>query len=254
MKLIYLQWVILSLVLSAPSAQAIDLDGYAELLDQHTYAVDDTAMRRIDYEALRRSADWERLIRSLETTRLDQLTTQRDELAFWINAYNILAIDLVRRSAPVESIRDLGSFFRPVWDREAGTIDGRSYSLGEIEHEILRPLGDPRIHAAIVCASTSCPSLRAEPYHASRLDEQLDEAVRTFLASSSKGLRVDQQRNTVRLSRIFDWFEEDFEPRGGVIDFVQHYAPEPSRQWLAGRRDVLHLEYFEYDWRLNGLK
>ena len=74
-----------------------------------------------------------------------------------------------------------------------------------------------------------------------------------FWRAPRRDFRVDQQRNTVRLSRIFDWFEEDFEPRGGVIDFVQHYTPESSREWLAGQRDALHLEYFEYDWRLNGL-
>ena len=147
-------------VLAQP-ARAIDLDAYADLLDRHTYQVEHTARTHVDYEALRNSADWEELVYSLKRSRPDQLTTREEQLAFWINAYNILAIDLVRRNYPVDSIRDIGSFFVPVWDREAGQIGDRSYTLGEIEHEILRPLGDPRIHAAIVCASTSCPGCAA---------------------------------------------------------------------------------------------
>jgi hypothetical protein len=88
----------------------------------------------------------------------------------------------VRRHYPIDSIRSIGSFFSPVWKKTAGEIGGRSYTLYEIEHEILRPMGEPRIHAAIVCASLSCPPLRREPYRAAELEAQLEDNVRRWLA------------------------------------------------------------------------
>ena len=161
MKTIHAGLAILVMFVLAQPARAIDLDAYADLLDRHTYQVEHTARTHVDYEALRNSTDWEGLVHSLKRSRPDQLSTREEQLAFWINAYNILAIDLVRRNYPVDSIRDIGSFFVPVWDREAGQIGDRSYTLGEIEHEILRPLGDPRIHAAIVCARPLAPGCAA---------------------------------------------------------------------------------------------
>ncbi len=253
MKTIHAGLAILVMFVLAQPARAIDLVAYADILDRHTSEVDDTAMTHVDYDALRGSSGWEQLVESLGRSRPDKLATRGEQLAFWINAYNILTIDLVRRNYPVESIRDIGSFFFPVWEREAGTIGGRSYTLNEIEHEILRPLGDPRIHAAIVCASTSCPQLRREPYEANRIDDQLDDAVRAFLSSPEKGFRLEEETSTVRLSRIFDWFADDFDSEGGVLTFVRRYAPGSAMEWLVRNSDEVEVEYLDYDWRLNDL-
>jgi hypothetical protein len=174
-------------------------------------------------------------------------------MAFWINTYNILAIDLVVKSYPVESIKDIGSFFSPVWKRPAGTVNRREVTLHKIEHEILRPMGDPRIHAALVCASTSCPSLRREPYTAGDLDAQLDDTVRVWLASPEKGLRIDRAAKRVILSPIFDWFEEDFAARGGALAFATAYAPDPERAWLERHGREADIVYLDYDWALNRL-
>ena len=112
-------------------------------------------------------------------------------------------------------------------------------------------LGDPRIHAAIVCASTSCPRLRREPYESSRVDGQLDDAVRGFLSNPAKGLSLEPETNTVRLSRIFDWFEEDFDSHGGVLAFVRRYGPGSAMEWLSRHPNSAEVEYFDYDWQLN---
>ncbi len=253
MKAMHWIWAIPLTLCLAHSAGALDLGTYADILDRHTSEVDDTAMTHVDYDSLRDSSGWEQLVESLGRSRPDKLATRAEQLAFWINAYNILTIDLVRRNYPVESIRDIGSFFFPVWEREAGTIGGRSYTLNEIEHEILRPLGDPRIHAAIVCASTSCPQLRREPYEASRIDAQLDDAVRAFLSNGEKGFRLEEETSTVRLSRIFDWFADDFDSEGGVLTFVRRYAPGSAMEWLVRNSDEVEVEYLDYDWRLNDL-
>jgi hypothetical protein len=233
----------------APSgAEPLDRALYAALLIRHTKEVADTAGTRVDYRALAASADWRRLVAGLAAAEPSVLRARSEQLAFWIDVYNVLAIDLVVGHPEVSSIRQIGSLWRPVWKREAGRVGGRAVSLGEIEHAILRRQGEPRIHGAIVCASVSCPALRREPFDPARLDAQLDDAMRRFLASPSKGLRLERERGVVRLSRIFDWFEADFEPEG-VLAFVSRYLSDADRAFLEAQRP--RIEYFDYHWGLN---
>ncbi|MEZ7978658.1 MAG: DUF547 domain-containing protein [Myxococcota bacterium] len=223
---------------------------YASLLEAHTKSVADVVGTRVDYRALGRSEDWKRLVAQIRSARPS--TLDRDgKLAFWINAYNILTIDLVLQHYPLDSIRDIGSFFSPVWNVEVATIEGRTLSLGEIEHEILRKMGEPRIHAAIVCASTSCPPLARTPFTPARLGADLDAAMRQWLASSEKGVSIDRTRNQVSVSAIFDWFEEDFETGGGVLATIARYAPTADAAWLQNEGRQARIQFFDYDWTLN---
>lgn len=163
--------------------------------------------------------------------------------AFWINAYNLLTIDLIIQKNERDSIKKIGGTFGNPWKETHWTIGGADYTLDAIEHKILRPMGDPRIHAAINCASLSCPDLRAEPYLAATLDAQLDDQMRIFLRSEKKGLRRDG--NALTVSKIFDWFEKDFKPSGGVVAFIQRYQPEIAA-------DATINDYLDYNWNLNG--
>ena len=233
----------------AAQAQALDEALYAELLERNTVAVDDIASTRVDYAALRSSEPWASLIRSLRDSDPQRFDSRDEKLAFWINAYNILAIDLVRRHYPVDSIRSIGSLLSPVWKREAGVIGGRACTLDQIENEILRPMGEPRIHGAIVCASLSCPPLRREPYRAATLDAQLEDNVRRWLADLRKGARVDRSARTLYLSPIFDWFAEDF--GDDVLPFVTSHLPPEEASWVRARGTALRIRYFDYDWSLN---
>lgn len=239
---------------AAPAtAEGLDLTLYATLLERHTRAVEAVVGTRVDYRALGDDPDWQRLVTGLEAARPSTLD-RPERLAFWINAYNVLAIDLVRRHYPVDSIRDIGSFFSPVWKVEVATIEGQPRTLDAIEHEILRPMGDPRIHGAIVCASTSCPSLARTPFRAERLDADLDAATRAWLASPRKGVAIDRARGVVRVSKIFDWFEEDFAATGGVLETIARYRPEDDARWLRGPGRDARIRYFDYDWTLNDLR
>jgi len=249
---------LLLILLSMPSeaadpASAPALDGYAEVLKSHTRAVSDLQGTAVDYVALQKDPRWKAVLASLERSKPDALPSADAKLAFWINAYNVLAIQTVLRNYPLESIRDVGSFFSPVWKREAGKIDGKPITLDQIEHQILRPMSDPRMHAAIVCASRSCPSLRREPYTAAGVSAQLDDSMRRFLTDPRKGLALDAKAGRLRLSSIFKWFAEDFDAKGGVVAFVARYAPADVRSWL-GSHPKPKLEYFDYDWRLNGIE
>lgn len=246
--------VLMALMLAgaAPAARALDLELYASILAANTVAVDDIASTRVDYAALQKSAPWEMLIRSLRDSDPTSLASRNDRLAFWINAYNILTLDLVRKHPGVESIKKIGSFFAPVWKQPLVTIEGQPTSLDRIEHEILRPMRDPRIHAAIVCASKSCPPLARRPFRAARLGADLDAAMRTWLASRRKGISIDRTGRRITLSKVFYWFEEDFADRGGVKAFVAPYLSAADRAWLRGPGHDAPLDYFDYDWTLNG--
>jgi len=238
---------------SAEAGEALDEALYARLLLRHTRETRDLARTRVDYAGLKRSAEWQRLIANLRGTDPADLSSPEQQLAYWFNVYNILAIDRVLQGYPLESIRDLGSLFSPVWKHEAGQLSGRAVTLHEIEHEILRPLGEPRIHVAIVCASLSCPALLREPWTADRVDEQLDGALRRWMSDPRKGLATDTAAGSLRISKIFDWFEQDFGASGGVLAFVSRYAAPEQQAWLERHGRSARLTYFDYDWRLNDL-
>ena len=180
-------------------------------------------------------------------------------IAFWINAYNAFTLRLILDHYPgIGSIKEIPRGDR--WKARRWRVNGRDYSLDEIEHQILRKAGEPRMHFAIVCASFSCPDLRDGAYDADRLDAQLTEAVRGFLANPAKGLsfgdepgRLYGTNHVLRVSSIFDWFEGDFEAAAGsVVDFILPYAPEDSARYIRAHRDAIQVSHLDYDWSLNG--
>ena len=237
---------------ASATVNVVDLDLYGRLLERHTRVVADTAGTHVDYAALRADPEWQQLLDGLAVAPQPAVSAaQAERLAYWINAYNMLAIDMVVRNYPVASIRDIGSLLRPVWKRDAGKAGGRVVTLDEIEHAILRPIGDPRMHVAIVCASTSCPSLTREPFRAERLDAQLDAAARAFVANTEKGARIES--GSLRISKIFDWFGEDFVASGGVLAFVRRHASPDLRAAIDRLGPRPQLLFFDYDWSLNGI-
>ena len=235
---------------TATPTSPIDLERYARLLASATRETSSLSGTTVDYAALASSSDLDALVAQIAAARPSTLDRE-SRLAFWINSYNLLTLDLVRRHHPVAGIRDIGSLLRPVWKIPVATIEGRELSLDAIEHAILRPLGEPRIHAAIVCASKSCPPLRRTPFRPESLDADLDEAARRWLANPRKGIALDRAGKTIRLSRIFDWFEEDFEAGGGALAFVARFVPPADAEWLRGPGRSAAIEYFDYDWSLN---
>jgi len=156
--------------------------------------------------------------------------TEKQQIAFLINAYNAYTLRLILDHYPVKSIKDIGTLFKGPWDQPVVHLFGRTLTLNTVEHKMLRKdYSEPRIHFALVCAAKGCPPLRGEAYVADRLDEQLDDQARQFLADSQKN-RVDASRRTVYISPIFKWYGEDFEKKsGGVLRFLKPYWPEKER-------------------------
>lgn len=206
----------------------------------------------VDYEALRRDRRaLDAYLNTLAATSTHAGWSEPQRFAFWINAYNAYTLALVLDNPGVASIRDIGWPFSP-WKRAfipmAG-LRGAVLTLDDIEHNVIRvEHPDPRLHMALVCASRSCPPLRAEAYTAAKLDAQLDEQARVFLNDRSKN-HIDIGAGTLALSKIFSWYGADFERVGGVNAFVARYLPPAEA--AAVRSGQLTLSYLAYDWSLN---
>ncbi len=178
-----------------------------------------------------------------------------DRLAFWLNVYNAYTLKLIADNYPVGSIRDVvrGAFI-PLVNTPFKTpfvvVGGETLSLDEVEHGIIRERFDePRVHFALVCAARSCPPLRAEAYTGDRLGAQLDDQARRFLHDSAKN-RVPASEETIRLSKIFDWFGGDFGDGDAALQaFLAPYFEGTVRETLeAGGYEV---DFLKYDWSLN---
>lgn len=244
---------LLLVAVTAATAAGVDDAPYARLLERHVRpgTVEGIRLALVDYAALRDDADYPRALAAVAGAEPERFPTDGERLAFWLNAYNLLAIKAVVDRYPVRSIKDGGSLLRPIWKKKVGTVAGRERTLDEIEHGILRArFREPRVHFAIVCASLSCPDLHREPYVAARLEAQLAQATREFLANPTKGVEPGPEGRTARVSSIFRWFAEDFGGTDGVVRFIRH-AAEPGLGARLSRLDAAGLGYLPYDWSLN---
>lgn len=172
--------------------------------------------------------------------------TSNERKAFWINAYNAFTIKLIVDNYPVKTIKDLGGSIYKVntpWDIKFIQIGEEEYDLNNIEHGILRDQWkDPRIHAAVNCASVSCPALMKGAFTADKLDVQLDAQMKRFILDKSKN---QISKDQLKLSKIFKWFTGDFKDISpDVISYINKFSE------VQVSEDA-HIDYFEYDWNLN---
>jgi len=160
------------------------------------------------------------------------------------NAYNALTVSWVLENFPTESIRALKDSFTEA-RHMAG---GERVSLDDIEHGTLRPKLGYRVHAAVSCASLSCPPLSSDAYTADGFEGQLDAAMSRWLARGDLNRILPAERK-VQISEVFKWFLEDFQKAGGLRSVLGKYAPAQYRDFLA--REDYEIEYMSYDWGLN---
>lgn len=173
-------------------------------------------------------------------------------LAFWTNAYNAVAVRGVLREYPTKSIQDHVSRLMGfnIWRDLLLQVGTHRYSLGDIEHAVLRKMEEPRIHFAIVCGFRGCPALRKEAYDPGRLESQLRENTSRFFADPSK-FSYDMEQRRFRVSPILDWYAEDFgRDEAERLKAIAPYLPDEAARDLA-RKPGLKLTYPAYDWSLN---
>jgi len=232
------------------AAQQVDHSAFDRLLRAH---VDEQGM--VDYDAFARSPEFRRYLDALARADLAPLP-QNERLALWINAYNAYTIELINRHEERRSIRNINrtlGFIRGKgpWSEAMATVAGHTYTLDQIEHEIIRVRFDePRIHFALVCAAIGCPPLRREAYAGSRLEAQLEEQAKLFLLGSPEKNRIDVQTRRVHLSPIFRWYGEDFGRDDAEIGlYLARYFSGAEQALL--RSGDFRIEYTHYDWSLN---
>lgn len=240
-------------------ALAQETASYDRLLANYVRA-DANGLNRVDYARwAANAADRQALkdyIDALE--RLAPSKMSRNEaFAYWANLYNAVTLDVILENHPVASIRNIrskGAGLNPLalvgpWKEKFVTVEGRAMSLDDIEHGTMRPtFKDPRVHYAVNCASIGCPNLKTTAWRAETLDADLDDAARAFV-NSPRGARVDAQ-GRVRVSSIYEWFQEDFGgDDAGVLAHLRQYAnPALAEKLKAATRIAGH----SYDWSING--
>ncbi len=157
-------------------------------------------------------------------------------LAYWLNAYNAFTLKLIVDNYPLKSIKDLDKG-KP-WDVKRITLGNKKYSLNNIENDIIRPgYKDPRIHFAVNCAAVSCPPLYNKAFTAGNVNALLEMRTRSFINSSANDLSASK----IKISRVFDWYGEDFE---NVTAFVKKYSKTPVNANAS-------VSFKEYNWSLN---
>lgn len=213
--------------------------------------IDGIELNVLDYKSLAADERMDAYRKKLAEADPEKLVPN-ERLALYINAYNVFCAGLIvahlKESGELpKSINDL-SKPTPVWKKPAGTIGGKEMALDDVEHAVLRTQwAEPRVHASIVCASASCPDLRAEAFVGPRINAQMDDQSRTFVANERKG--VARSSGSLTLSRIFLWFGGDFKHAApSVGEWACRYLPDDHPARAAAKKTPA---YFEYNWKLN---
>jgi hypothetical protein len=237
---------VLVLALLALPAQAFDHDAWDALLKKHVVLLHGAKASQLDYAGVAAErAALRRYLASLSAVKEAEFDawSRAEQMAFLINAYNAYTVEkILTRYPEIRSIWDFGKVFGNPFRDEFFSLLGARMSLDGIEHGILRKrYAEPRVHYAVNCASVGCPMLREEAYVAARLEKQLEEQALRFLSDRSRNRYRDAR---LEVSKIFDWFKEDFEPRE---QYFQRYAAALGVPSGAAPR----LSFLDYDWSLN---
>jgi hypothetical protein len=220
-------------------------DGMQSRVDYTGFAADRAALQQV-------LAQW-----SAVTPAQFQALPKPEQMAFLINAYNGFTVELILTQYPkLKSIKDLGSFIQSPWKKKFFKLLGEDRHLDWIEHEQLRPnYAEPRIHAAVNCASIGCPALRDEAFTAAKLDAQLEDGMKRFMSDRTRNRVANGQ---LEVSSIFKWFKEDFEKGhqglNKLEDVFARYATQltsnPAEQTRLNNLS-LRITHLDYDWALN---
>lgn len=202
---------------------------------------------QVDYPGITADARFSAYVQNLDRIDPGEFRAREEKLAFWINAYNALAIQgILIGDSPFTTTGKYRYFVKRTY-----RVGGGELNLWGLEHKLLIPLGEPRVHFAINCASWSCPSLRPGVYTAAMLDHELEAAARQFVNDPARN-HFDRERKTAYLSMIFKWYDDEFESAAGsVLKYVARYVNDAAlAQELADGGYAI--EYLPYDWSLNG--
>jgi hypothetical protein len=249
----YVLLLLAAVLITAPaSAAEPDYRLWQELLSKHY----DPA-KGMSYKGLKADkASLDRLRQQMAAVDVGTLS-RPEQLAYWINLYNISTVNVVAENYPVDSIRDISTdpiVRLNVFKKPNVKVKGGTMSLNDVENDKIRAgFKDPRIHFAINCAAESCPPIRPEPFVGARIDQQLDDQARKFLNGPKTGVRLEDDGSelVLHVTKIMDWFKDDFEQwGGGAVPFLKkHLSPDKVKRIGAAKK--VELEFDDYSWKLN---
>jgi hypothetical protein len=247
-----------------PARAAFSHEAWNTLLMRHVHWNGEGTASSTDYVGLRRDhAEFRKYLAALSAlpkAEFDSWDTP-SQRAFLINAYNAYTVELILSAYPdIESIRDLGGLITSAWKKRFFRLLGAERHLDDVEHGLLRGaknFDEPRIHFAVNCASVGCPALRPEAYRGADLETQLEDQTRRFLSDRTRN-RVARDEKVLYLSRIFDWYGEDFAKgnagTGRLETFLIRYAAAlgvSAAETQAIQAGAYEIEFLDYDWSLN---
>ena len=249
--------------LTHAASETILYSTYQKFLDRYVVSgkyIGDMELNVVDYNAIQGDKGkpgslYDKVLQQFADFDPNEIEGREDQIAFWINAYNIGAIKMIMDHYPVDSIRSTTiHWLKNPWNKKILTVGNTKYRLGQIEHDILLDkYGEPLVHFAIVCASLSCPDLSPTVFKGSQLMEQLERQARLFLGNEKKGLRIDRENGVVHFTMIFKFDKKSF-PNGAkdatplITRFI---ANEQTREYL--RSGTYESKYLGYNWELNTL-
>jgi len=192
---------------------------------------------KVNYKGLKTDkAKIETYLATLKSNVPNSEWSKNEKLAYWINVYNAFTVKLIVDNYPLKSITDLD---KP-WDKKWIEIDGKTYSLGNVENDILRKMGESRIHFVINCASVSCPNLLNEAFTADKLSSQLRRVTKDFFNDETKNNLID---GDLKVSKLFEWYAKDFS-NGDIVAYINKYS---GNSFSADSK----VSFLEYSWKLN---
>ncbi len=237
------------------SSQAISMDridhtSFDKLLQKYVDVRGDVNYKawRSDTASMTALDDY---LNHLASASVSAPASRESKLSFWINAYNAVTLRGILREYPTTSIKNhvsnLGGY--NIWKHFKLVVDGKPYSLDDMEHAVLRKMDEPRIHFAVVCASKSCPRLLNRAFTAATLEKQLAENARYFF-SLPTNFRYDATKNRVYLSSILKWYGTDFAATPTKqLQRLAQYLPAGAQSAIAQGR--FKVTYQKYDWGIN---
>lgn len=229
-----------------PDASGVDHNLWDYLLK--TYV----ASGLIDYDGMSRDYLFRTYLRQLGECDLSKLTTTSDRLALMCNAYNAFVVNGVITHRVEKSVLDFPSEQTGFFDLKEHILGGKTISLNHLEHQVIRKVfAEPRIHVALVCAARSCPAIRPEAYVGTRIEKQLADQAALF-ANNPRYVHADE-RGTVHLNPILQWYGEDWKNDGGYLTWLADLADDPilSQALIRAAGEPSRVQWNTYDWTLN---
>ncbi|MEO1013127.1 MAG: DUF547 domain-containing protein [Bacteroidota bacterium] len=212
---------------------AIDHSQWNELLKKYVDTKGNVAYKAFAEEEQKLTA----YLNYLDSNAPSQDCSVNTRLSYYINLYNAATVKLIIDNYPLNSIKDI----KNPWSKKRVLVGGKKYSLGYIEHKILRKMNEPRIHFAINCASYSCPKLIDQAFLSETMETQLEAATKDFVNDPS---RNEISPEKIQLSAIFKWYKGDFIKNGRLIEYIDHYSRTKATEGTK-------ISYLTYDWGLN---